>query len=196
MFFKSSVVAALAGLVSAAPLAERQSTGAFGIIAIRSGSPVQNSVITASGNGFWIGKPTVSDCPASVGNACPPGNETAFTYNNVTGTVSLDVEVPGGQIVYVTPDGEFGYSIPHSAVLPDGAVTTGFVYSPAASENSVGTLTFGNGAQGFLACPTANSTSVWSVSSTATNGSVPEQCLGINLATVAYDDGYAAWEYA
>lgn len=193
MFTKSLVVAAIAGLASSAPLAPRDSAGAFGLIAIRSGSVVQNSDITASDYGFWINKPTASDCPTNLGSACPAGNETALTFSNSTSSLAMDVVVPGGQQVYVTPSGEFGYTIPHSAALPAGAVTTGFKYTPPAASNSVGTLTFGNGTQGFLACPTGDG-DVYQV--VASNGTNSDSCLGIDLATVAYGSGYAAWEYA
>jgi len=191
MFSKSLVVAAIAGFACAAPLNARQSTGSFGLISIRSGSPVQNAVISASENGFWINKATASDCPESIGSACPAGNTTAFTYNNATSTLLMDVEVPGGQQVYITPSGEFGYTVAHSAALPAGAQVTGWQYTPAASQNSVGTLKISNGT-GFVACPT-NGT-VYQV--LVSNGTDSDSCLGIDLATVAYTGEFAAWEYS
>lgn len=105
----------------------------------------------------------------------------------------MDVEVPGGQQVYVTPSGGFGYTVPHSASMPTGAVTTGFAYTPAATGNAVGSLTFGSGGQGFMACSTGNGT-IYKV--VASNGTAPDGCLGIAVATVAYDSGYGAWEYS
>lgn len=103
----------------------------------------------------------------------------------------MDVEVPGGQQVYVTPSGTFGYTEAHSAALPADALLTGWQYTPAASVNSVGTLKFANGT-GFVACPT-NGT-VYQV--LASTGNDSDSCLGIDLATVAYSGGYAAWEFS
>jgi hypothetical protein len=47
------------------------------IIAIHSGSPIQYQAVNASGQRFWLGKPTSTYCP-SVPGACPAGNTTAL----------------------------------------------------------------------------------------------------------------------
>lgn len=195
MFTKSFIVAALGGLASAARLTARDSygTGAFGLIAINSGSAVQNAVITASQLGFWINKPTISYCPPVIGDGCPAGNTTAFTYNNATGGLQMDVAVPGGQQVFTTPDGQFGYTVEHSAALPAGAVVSGWTYTPAATAFNVGTLKL-NGTY-FLACPTGDGDIYQVISNNGTVSSAFDSCIGINLATVGYTGGVAAWEY-
>jgi hypothetical protein len=70
-----------------------------------------------------------------------------------------DVEVPGGQLAYVGPDGALGYTQAHSASIPTGSFTGGFSWSPL-HTNSVlgqrGVLDFvapGATSGGFLACP-------------------------------------------
>ncbi|TAQ89301.1 hypothetical protein B7494_g2386 [Chlorociboria aeruginascens] len=83
--------------------------------------------IAANGGLFWIGKDTASYCPAVDGIDCDdyPGDSTVLAGGN--DTLSLDVVVPGGQQVYVGPDGALGYTLPHSVYMPNGSVTTGFL---------------------------------------------------------------------
>lgn len=50
----------------------------FGIIAIRSASPIHFASVNANGEGFWIGKDTSSFCPLANTTLCPPGTDTAF----------------------------------------------------------------------------------------------------------------------
>lgn len=103
----------------------------------------------------------------------------------------MAVIVPGGQEVYVAADGALGYTIPHSAALPEGALTTPFKFTPAAAGQAVGELEF-NG-NGFEACPVANST--WlQVYAVAVDGNTQTGCTGFDFATVAYT-GENAWEY-
>ncbi|KAI1085100.1 hypothetical protein F5B20DRAFT_575566 [Whalleya microplaca] len=83
--------------------------------------------INASGGKFWVHKDTSAYCPSDVeGLDCSayPGSQTVFAGGN--GTLSLNVAVPGGQQVYIAPDGSLSYTVPHSAAIPDGAITTGF----------------------------------------------------------------------
>lgn len=70
----------------------------------------------------------------------------------------MAVEVPGGQQVYVDPkDGAIGYTQAHSASMPEGAITRGFIYTPPKGDASFGELTFKK--RGLLACSTkGNST--------------------------------------
>lgn len=197
MFSKTLLIAAVAGLASSAPLENRATnitTTAFGLIAIHSGSAVHLSPLTASLNAFWINKPTASYCPAIVGDACPPGNETAFVYDNATTSLYLDVEVPGGQLTYVTQSNAFGYTIQHSTRVPFDAVTAGWKYTPPASVNTVGLLKLPGFS--FFACPTGTGNIYEVITSNGTLSDSFSVCIGIDLATVSYSGGAAAWQYS
>jgi hypothetical protein len=57
-------------------------------------------------------------------------------------TLSQDVEVPGGQQMFVLSSGEVGYTVAHSAVIPDGGVTSGFILTPLGHRDKVGATSF------------------------------------------------------
>ena len=98
----------------------------------------------------------------------------------------MDTEVPGGQQVFATPSGQFGYTEAHSATLPPGAVTTGFQFT----SGSPGSLNFG---EGFIACPTGDGVSYQVLVFTGTPPS--DACIGIAIATFPFSGGVAAWQY-
>jgi hypothetical protein len=85
------------------------------------------------------------------------------------GTLSLGVNVPGGQQVYIASDGEMSYTSAHSANIPGDAVRDG--WSKTGCDNS-GKLSFKGG---LYACPGDNGYQVYGQTST-----VPfnDQCLG------------------
>ncbi|RDW64913.1 hypothetical protein BP6252_10564 [Coleophoma cylindrospora] len=196
MFCKTLLASALAGLAVAAPapIAQRQEASSFSAIAVHSTSAVHLQSINANGGKFWVGaeKPTSTYCPLSTG--CPAGNITTFAAGASTGTLSLSVEVPGGQQVYVDPSGALSFTVPHSAFMPAGSQTGPFVYTAAASNQTVGTLTFGNGTQGFFACPD-DAVSAWQVYVFTAGSNSTSSCIGIGLSTVN-EPAIAAWEYA
>jgi len=64
MFTKTIIAATLASLAVAAPVEQRQTSNAFGMISTRSGSPeVHLRSVVANGQRFWIGKETATYCP-------------------------------------------------------------------------------------------------------------------------------------
>src|SRR5438309_7217048 len=86
---------AFSTLAALLPAAFAQTTG-FTAIAARSASPIHLQSINAAGLKFWIGKSTSSYCPSEVVPDCPAGTDTVFAGGD--GTLSMDVEVPGGQL--------------------------------------------------------------------------------------------------
>lgn len=76
-----AVIASLALplLAAAAPVAQAGDTNPppFGVMAIRSASPIHYMQMNAAGQKFWLGGHTSSYCPTQV-NPCPPGNQTVF----------------------------------------------------------------------------------------------------------------------
>lgn len=138
-------VSTLAALSALASLSNAQF---FGIIAARSASPIHLSPINANGGGLWIGKEQSDYCPVVQGLPCPntTGLSTTYGLGSDSGALGLAVGVPGGQQVYamlaryrcpisesdvlrsfIDPlCGKIGYTLPHSASMPSGAITQGW----------------------------------------------------------------------
>ncbi|MCJ1248661.1 hypothetical protein MMC30_005879 [Trapelia coarctata] len=165
----------------------------FTVISARSGSPVHLIPMEAYNRNITLGLGPSSYCP-NPNLHCPPGTTTTFIVND-------DVDVPGGQLLYVTARGALSYTAPHSGAIPPGAVSTGFVYEPGPSY---GHFSFsGLGATGFLACPVAGAGTygpfqVFAGIPDLGDADVPNhnvsQCLGFSaLASPAAGPG--AWEY-
>ena len=94
--------------------------------------------------------------------------------------------------MFVDLTGAVGYTAPHSASIPLGAIVTGFVYTPAGPGGSFGDFSFGgHGATGLLACPaTGGSYQVF-----ANIESFNEtECLGFDSLTQPANSP-SAWEY-
>jgi len=120
------------------------------------------------------------------------GNYTAFDYNPSGKAVSLDVEAPGGQLVYVEEDGALGFTRAHSASIRAGASLTEFEYTPQSSSGAVGKLEFNK--KIFAACPTLTE-NVYQLYATGASGYNRSDCIDIAFGTAKYT-GPAAWEYA
>jgi hypothetical protein len=116
-----------------------------------------------------------------------------------------DVEVPGGQLAYVGPDGALGYTQAHSASIPSGSFTEGFSWSPL-HTNSVlgqrGDLDFvapGATSGGFWACPDVP---VYVPGATykifaKVPGFVEDNCIDLGtLRTTEFKEAeFGAWQY-
>lgn len=188
------ITAALASTASAVAIPARATAESFTLISIDSGSSIQNAAISASDYAFWIGRGTTSSCPDSVGTSCPEGTTTALTAGQ-DGTIQMDVEVPGGQQLYVGPKGVLSYTSAHSADIPEGSSVQGFTYTAGAS-GSVGSLGFED--VGFAACPVVDGTltgKLFQIYATVEDGKYTTNCTGISLGAVTYTGDVAAWEY-
>lgn len=171
------LLASLPFLAAAAPAPV--SSGPISLIAARSASPIHLAPINAAGQAFWIGKKTSSYCPLNLPTSCPKGTSTVIgVYGDVAhpGTAYLsksfpsiwlyhsfknscnedwtllDVLVPGGQRMYIRPNGALGYTQAHSGSIPTGSTVTGFTYTPGIKFGTFGINL--PGAAGLLACPT------------------------------------------
>ncbi|PLN83594.1 hypothetical protein BDW42DRAFT_64693 [Aspergillus taichungensis] len=197
----------LLGAVSALPQLRSPSTDSFTVIAARSASPIHYLTLTASDGHFWLGGRSSTYCPEFVAknDDCPPGKETA-----ISGDHSLNAMVPGSQQIYVSPAGALSFTPPHaSSSIPAGSSTGPFVYTPPAVQGStngtgLGRWSYeGQGAHGFMACPTAAKNETvprWQVFAALKNATVPggqrERCLGFAaMAVVREEKGATAWEY-
>ncbi|KAJ5892256.1 uncharacterized protein N7473_008484 [Penicillium subrubescens] len=159
-------------------------------MAVRSASPIHYAQLNAAGQKFWLGGQTSSYCPEQVQN-CPPGNQTILA----PGGNSLDVEVPGGQQVYVDPTGALSFTQAHSASIPAGSSVGNLAYQPGTPWNH---YTFnGWGATGLMACPTADNR--WQVFAALSNATVPSgnvaDCLGFSAIALPYKGDVPAWQY-
>ena len=76
--------AVLAACAMALPNSQKRddSTGPFGVLALRSGSPIHLQSVNAAGQRFWVGVPTGTYCPSEVVDPCPPGTETVWANPN------------------------------------------------------------------------------------------------------------------
>ncbi|KAJ5475757.1 hypothetical protein N7475_001486 [Penicillium sp. IBT 31633x] len=201
---KFSVLLALAPLVAALPSSKGKSSNApFGVISARSASPIHLQPLNAAGSYFWLGGNAQTYSPVP---GIPETNQTV-----ITGGHFLDVQVPGGQAIYVDPKGALRFTSPHSAYEPAGSSDGPFAYTPG---TSFGHWTYsGQGASGFMACPTTNGTAgyrrsrrgaapapKWQVYAALKNATVPsgnvDDCLGFDALAVSVNStAPAAWEY-
>ncbi|KAI1500279.1 hypothetical protein F5X99DRAFT_387054 [Biscogniauxia marginata] len=143
--------------------------------------------IEANGGGFWIGKNVSTYCPSDTPDidcSAYSGTETVFTGGN--NTVFLNVAVPGGQQVYISPTGALAYTPPHSAP-PEGSTTSGFWR--VRSEGSMGAVFLGHNDASAFACPTEEE-DVYRVFF----GRGVEDCLSFMVYTSQYS-GVNSWEY-
>ncbi|KAK9860621.1 hypothetical protein MYU51_005721 [Penicillium brevicompactum] len=190
MKFTTALPLALPLLASAAPASDPTPNPNFSVMAARSASPIHYLQLNAAGQKFYLGGETASYCPDQVPN-CPPGNQTIFT----PGGASLDVNVPGGQQVYVDPKGALSFTQAHSANIPPGSAVGPFVYSP---DKPWAHYSFnGWGASGFMACPTEDAK--WQVFAAIANATVPKgdvkECLGFSAMALPYNGDVPAWQY-
>ncbi|KEQ98961.1 hypothetical protein AUEXF2481DRAFT_36275 [Aureobasidium subglaciale EXF-2481] len=179
----STISTTLAAVLPAFAVPTARSTGdSFGGLAIHSGSPIHLSSINANGNAFWINKPTSSYCPNTTVSSCPEGKYTYFTSGN--DTLSLSVEVPGGQRVYVAEDGSLGYTIPHGSTGGQVVNYTGF----SLADNGIHLKYLGGD---FIAVPVGGAHKVYAA---AVEG-VPKNGTSFAFRVQSADATYGAWEY-
>lgn len=180
----STILTTLAAVLPAFAVPTARFTGdSFGGLAIHSGSPVHLSAINANGNSFWINKETNSYCPNTTVTSCPEGKYTYFTNGN--NTLSLSVEVPGGQRVYVAQDGSLGYTIPHGSVSGSQNVS----YTGFALKDSGIHLQYKNA--DWIAVPIGGAYKVYA----AAAENAPKNGTSFAFRVQAVDATFGAWEY-
>ncbi|KAJ5757309.1 uncharacterized protein N7511_006003 [Penicillium nucicola] len=207
---KISALLALVPLVAAIPGKQAKqakqaesSDASFGVISARSASPIHLLPLNAVGSYFYLGGNAQSYCPEGI-PGCEQTNQTV-----ITGGHFLDVMVPGGQAIFVDPKGALRFTSPHSAYEPAGSSDGPFNYTPG---NTFGHWSYeGQGASGFMACPTNGTTTYrrsrraaaapqWQVYAALQNATVPSgsvsDCIGFDALAVADNStAPATWEY-
>jgi hypothetical protein len=73
--FIASLALPLLAVAAPTPQATTDANPPFGVMAVRSASPIHYAQLNAAGQKFWLGGQTSSYCPEQVQN-CPPGNQT------------------------------------------------------------------------------------------------------------------------
>ncbi|TGJ82819.1 hypothetical protein E0Z10_g5941 [Xylaria hypoxylon] len=152
--------------------------------------------INASGGKFYINRNTSTYCPDGVsGLDCSlySGSSTTFVIGNGTTTMSLDVTVPGGQQVYLAPDGALSYTQAHSASMPPGSNVTGF--SREQSQAGGAPTYLYSPAQYWFLCPvTEGEPRERTYQIFAASGNL-EGCYGTQIRTYTPSLGHV-WQYA
>ncbi|KJX97890.1 hypothetical protein TI39_contig453g00004 [Zymoseptoria brevis] len=80
--------------------------------------------INANDNRFWTGKSTRTF--SEEGDKQANTDKTIFSFVYGTGLLKLDVNVPGGQEVYVKDDGQLRFTEAHRVLTDGNATFTGF----------------------------------------------------------------------
>lgn len=153
---------------------------------------LHNQPVSAAGLRWTLAGPTSSYCPDVVGAACPPGNATAVVAS--AGRAAMDVMVPGGQAVYLTPDDwSVGYTQAHSAYMPGGSLVEGF-----GAYAGGGFVNLNGDGWGWVACPpvTAGGGRWRLVGRNATSAAALAGCDAVNLRVVPFGGSVGAWQYA
>lgn len=98
------------------------------LLTIDSGTDLMYGVVEAQETRFWVGRKTKSYCPLTPADY-PAGNESYMSVLDGSSSLSMAVEVPGGQQVFISPKGALRYTDAHSGYVPPGSITSGFSVS-------------------------------------------------------------------
>ncbi|SMR53084.1 unnamed protein product [Zymoseptoria tritici ST99CH_1E4] len=105
-------------------------TGPVSLTALNPAQPFHNQPVQAAGQRFVIGGTAATYCPSSLPEGVCPNLTTTVLYGSGTGLATL---VPGGQSLYIRPDGSIGFTQAHSIFVPAGSYqgAIGTAYSNA-----------------------------------------------------------------
>ena len=112
--------------------------------------------------------------------------------SQLTTILSLAVEVPSGQQVYVAKDGALSFREPHSSEFPAGAITKGFRYTDN-PDHEVDSWTH---RKGLIACPVDGTGYPYQVfvKVDGFNGDM-DNCIGLGGGATPYRKGFGAFQY-
>lgn len=107
----------------------------------------------------------------------------------------MDVDVPGGQRAFISPDSTVAYTQAHSIYIPSGSRTDAFgAYLGGGLVNVAGD------GRPWVACPPPihSDSMPWALyARNSTNADQFKDCPAVNLVTVPLEDrlGVPAWQY-
>ncbi len=185
-------------------------TGAFNAWVLEgfgsSSGNIQHKFIDASNRHFFIGNSSATYCPLPA-TECPTLPATGCEITCYDPYCFLNVEVPGGQQMYVEETGALGFTQAHSAAIPEGAVLGGFTTRGYFGFTGLETVPNSNTAGStLLACPVvANGTGpglvyqVFANISGLSDADVPDgnvaDCQGFVADILSTEQTPGAWEY-
>ncbi|KAL6863699.1 hypothetical protein J3F83DRAFT_201655 [Trichoderma novae-zelandiae] len=160
---------------------------------------LHGKIINARDRSFIAGAPTPSTrCGLNDIAQCPAGDATLVTSD----MSFLASAVPGGQFIYVAPDGSISYPYAHSTLRPPGAQVGGFYSLPASSDHSesVSVLNWrsNDGTSGLWACAVAPGAPIayQAVLKASTAQFKGAGCLAVDGLLIQPAGGFfGAWEY-
>jgi hypothetical protein len=103
-------------------VAAQSGPGQFTLTVYRPGSSLHGQVVNAAGSAFYLGGSPVTYCPLTNQTLCPAGNQTIldgmsamlvgdFHHRDSPKLTNMtQVEVPGGQQVYITSAGALSFT--------------------------------------------------------------------------------------
>ncbi|CRG91352.1 hypothetical protein PISL3812_08400 [Talaromyces islandicus] len=193
----ASVVAA-ASLLGASVQAESQpDVLTLGLTALRSASPIHFGSINAANSKFWIWGPGPKTyCPPNI-TGCQKTNSTLIDLYLDNGAAGLYANIPGGQDIFVAPDGSLSFTEPHmEGVFPPGSIAySGFTYTAPAEPGTVAILGFkGNGSTGFVACPRKGAYP-WQIYVQLPGKNYTSGCLGFDVSAANVTNAPLPWEF-
>ncbi|KAL7811559.1 hypothetical protein V8C26DRAFT_216309 [Trichoderma gracile] len=160
---------------------------------------LHGKLVNARDKSFIAGAPTPSTrCGLNDAAQCPAGNVTLVTRD----MSYLAAAVPGGQFIYVAPDGSISYPNAHSTLHPPGAQVGGFYSLLASSDHSesVDVLNWRSkdGTSGLWVCAVAPGAPI--AYQAALKASTAQfnsfGCLSVDgIVVQAAGDSFGAWEY-
>lgn len=164
---------------------------AFSLISVHSGDVnVHLRPIYAANSTIKLGGPTTPQSFTPSGIDVPTTNRTTFSTGD--SVLALRDVVPGGQRVYMGADGTLGYTVPHSGLVPEGAVATGFSLSePGTDGKSPNQVLLFDGRNNFLACPNGDT----SYNVVVSNKSTRTDCVGLVMVAGNATAVPAAWQW-
>ncbi|GIK00732.1 hypothetical protein Aspvir_004761 [Aspergillus viridinutans] len=190
---KLATVLSLAPFLGAATAQGQQQQQPFTLNVRWSNSPLKGP-LNANAGAFWIGKPSAPYCPKNVTVVdCPAVNTTSFVAQG--SKLFLNAVVPGGQQVYISPQGQLTYTVPHSGYIPAGSLADLPIFSTNSFLNPFLTLWL------CSVDKDAKQWKVWAEYRNATTGAITNNgsngqnaCTRISLETQPYK-GPKAWEF-
>ncbi|EGR44238.1 uncharacterized protein TRIREDRAFT_70806 [Trichoderma reesei QM6a] len=161
---------------------------------------LHGKLVNARDKSFIAGAPTPSTrCGLDDAAQCPTGNVTLVTRD----MSFLASAVPGGQFIYIAPDGSISYPNAHSTLRPPGAQVGGFYSLLASSDHSesVDVLNWRStkdGTSGLWVCAVAPGAPIayQAVLKASTGQFNGLGCLSVNgIVIQEAGSSFGAWEY-
>ncbi|KAL6887248.1 hypothetical protein HDV57DRAFT_353070 [Trichoderma longibrachiatum] len=161
---------------------------------------LHGKLVNARDRFFIAGAPSPSTrCGLDDAAQCPAGNVTLVTRD----MSFLASAVPGGQFIYVAPDGSISYPSAHSTLHPPGAQVGGFYSLLRSSDHSesVDVLNWRStkdGTAGLWACAVASGAPIayQAVLRASTGQFNGHGCLSVDgIVIQEAGSSFGAWEY-